>query len=131
MLSYADVMHVVLLLKLHIKVLTLSLTQLKNKSMCVECVANSGCCSGLESALARLRELEREQQQLEVRVNDLQEENLELSTEVRRPLAPGGLCCLAHSVCVCVLLCALLLLCVVCALSAQWFWCPDACVRRV
>ena len=38
--------------------------------------------SGLESALARLRELEREQQQLEARVNDLQEENLELSTEV-------------------------------------------------
>jgi len=38
--------------------------------------------TGLESALGRLRELEREQQQLEVTVNDLQEENLELSTEV-------------------------------------------------
>jgi hypothetical protein len=40
--------------------------------------------AGLESALGRLRELEREQQQLEARVNLLQEENLELSTEVRR-----------------------------------------------
>lgn len=43
--------------------------------------------TGLESALARLRELEREQQQLEARVNDLQEENLELSTEVRSTAA--------------------------------------------
>ena len=38
--------------------------------------------SGLEAALARLRELEGEQQQLEARVALLQEENLELSTEV-------------------------------------------------
>lgn len=38
--------------------------------------------NGLESALARLRELEAEQQQLEARVTLLQEENLELSTEV-------------------------------------------------
>lgn len=39
--------------------------------------------NGLESALTRLRELEAEQQQLESRVALLQEENLELSTEVR------------------------------------------------
>jgi chromosome segregation ATPase len=38
--------------------------------------------SGLEAALGRLRELEGEQQQLEARVTLLQEENLELSTEV-------------------------------------------------
>lgn len=40
--------------------------------------------NGLESALGRLRELEAEQQQLEARVALLQEENLELSTEVSR-----------------------------------------------
>lgn len=40
--------------------------------------------SGLEAALGRLRELEAEQQQLEARVTLLQEENLELSTEVGR-----------------------------------------------
>ncbi|WIA41488.1 hypothetical protein OEZ86_008863 [Tetradesmus obliquus] len=38
--------------------------------------------SGLEAALGRLRELEGEQQQLEARVTLLQEENLELSTEL-------------------------------------------------
>lgn len=38
--------------------------------------------AGLEAALGRLRELEAEKQQLEARVTLLQEENLELSTEV-------------------------------------------------
>jgi hypothetical protein len=46
--------------------------------------------SGLESALGRLRELEAEQQQLEARLNDLQEENLELSTEVCACVCGGG-----------------------------------------
>jgi chromosome segregation ATPase len=44
--------------------------------------------SGLEAALGRLRELEGEQQQLEARVTLLQEENLELSTEVRQLQLP-------------------------------------------
>jgi hypothetical protein len=53
--------------------------------------------AGLESALGRLRELEREQQQLEARVNLLQEENLELSTEVRMKAGRGAVCvCVCH-----------------------------------
>lgn len=53
--------------------------------------------SGLEAALGRLRELEGEQQQLEARVTLLQEENLELSTEVSRGMSCRGCTHTAHN----------------------------------
>lgn len=54
--------------------------------------------TGLEAALGRLRELESDLQQQEARLTDVQEENLELSTEVRVSGGKGeGVRCRAHS----------------------------------